>query len=225
MPDLSPTGKARPRLRPYIFALALGFSVGLNVFFALRVYKPNLWHEIRLAMTRPPVPRSDDHCRGPAGAAVIIIEYSDFQCPFSAQIHPSLKKLAEENRIRWVYRSFPLSAIHPQATEAAQAAECAGEQGRFWEYADALFGSQDALRGSGSAGPFLAYLASRVGLDVERFQTCLSAHRYEGRIRSQVADGKSEQIEGTPTIFVNGKRLVGSLPFEQLDRLVRSAGK
>jgi len=225
MLNSNPEREVGAGLRTYFLVCLLGISVGLNIFFGLRIYTPKLWHDLQLAMVRPPVLRSDDHLRGPADGPVTIIEYSDFECPFSAQIHPSLKRLTEENRIRWVYRSFPLSAMHPHAAEAAEAAECAGDQAKFWEYADVLFESQGALRNSGSAASFLTGLADRVGLNEEGFQSCLSAHRSQGRIRSLVAEGKSERIEATPTLFVNGKRQVGSLSFEKLEQLVRGAAK
>ncbi len=223
--NLNSVHKPTATFRTYILAATLGVSMGLNVFFALRVYKPELWHEIELAMIRPPVLRSDDHIRGPGDAQVTVIEYSDFQCTFCAQIHLSLKRLAEGGRIRWVYRNYPLSSIHPRALEAAEAAECAGDQGKFWEYADALFDLQRELEGLEAVGAFLAGLAKRVGLDEERFRKCLSSHQFEGRIRSQVAEANSKRIEATPTIFVNGKRQVGLLPFEQLEQLAQSQRK
>lgn len=223
--NLNSVHKPTTTFRTYILAATLGVSVGLNVFFALRVYKPELWHGIELAMIRPPVLRSDDHVRGRGEAQVTVIEYSDFQCQFCAQIHPSLKRLAEEGKIRWAYRNYPLSLIHPRANEAAEAAECAGGQGKFWEYADALLDLQRELQAEESAGAFLVGLANRVGLDEERFQKCLSSQQFEGRIRSQVAEANSKRIEATPTIFVNGKRQVGSHSFEQLEQLVQSQRK
>jgi protein-disulfide isomerase len=208
-------------IRIYILAAALGVSVGLNVFLALTVYNPKLWHQIELAMIRPPLVRSDDHIRGSGGAQLTIIEYSDFQCPFSAQIHPSLKKLAAEGKIRWVYRNYPLFSIHPRATEAAEAAECASDQGKFWEYADALFEHQRELQSEEHGEAPFARIAASVGLDQEGFQNCLSAQRFHQRVRSQWAEASSLRVDATPTLFLNGKRHVGFLTFEELARLVR----
>src|SRR5262249_16271947 len=152
-------------VRKCTLAALLGVSVGLNIFMAARDYGPGLVRELRLAIVPPPEPRPDDHVRGAASAKVTIIEYSDFQCPFSARLHPSLKRLGGSSRIRWIYRNFPLSSIHPRAEDAALAAECAGEQGRFWEYADALFDAQGAMNGAESSGAFLRQLAKQVGAE------------------------------------------------------------
>jgi protein-disulfide isomerase len=212
----------RPRAT-LILAAVLGVSVGLNVLLFLRAHHPQLWHEIALlVMTRPPVPRADDHVRGQDLAPVTVVEYSDFQCPFCAEIHSSLRRLAEEGKIKWIYRNFPLSSVHPTAIKAAEAAECAGEQSRFWEYADALFESQQQLQTNESGSALLTSLANRLSLDEKRFRECTASQRFEGRIRSQITEANSLQVDSTPTLFVNGKRQVGSLSFEQLDQLVQS---
>lgn len=162
---------------------------------------------------------------GVLAAPVTVIEYSDFQCPYCAQIHQSLKKLAEASKIKWVYRNLPLASIHPYAIEAAEAAECAGQQDKFWEYADALFASQAELRTTESLGIFLTQMAKQVGLEERRFGSCLSSKQFESRVRAQGAEGASLRIDATPTIFVNGKREVGALPVEQLEFLVRNEEK
>src|SRR5262249_19545029 len=125
----------------------------------------------------PPIVRADDHIREVTGASVTVIEYSDFQCPYCAEIHQSLKKLAEASEIKWVYRNLPLTSIHPHALQAAQAAECAGQQDRFWEYADALFESQAELQASESPNMFFNELAKRIGVDETRFRSCLSSNQ------------------------------------------------
>jgi len=214
--------KPRGTSRTYLLSAALGVSVGLNAFLGLKAYKPKLWHQIELAMIRPPVLRADDHVRGPSKASVTVIEYSDFQCPFSAQVHSSLKRLAAEGRIKWVYRSFPLSSIHPRAIQAAEAAECAAEQGKFWEYADVLFDNQRELQAEASPDAFSLLLRDLVGVNHDRFRNCLSAHQFQGRVLSQLAEGNSKHVDATPTLFVNGKRQVGLLPYERLEELVQS---
>ncbi len=223
--SLNSVYKPRGTFRTYILPATLGISVGLNAFLALRLYKPKLWHHIELAMIRPPLLRSDDHVRGPSQAPVTVIEYSDFQCPFSAQIHSSLRRLAAEGKIKWVYRNFPLSSIHPRAIQAAEAAECAGEQSKFWEYADALFDSQGELQAEALQDAVRLRLTDLAGLDQERFRKCLSAQQFEGRVRSQLQEGNSKRIDATPTLFVNGKRQVGFLPYERLEQLVQSRPK
>jgi len=220
-------GEHKPKAAYAISFLAAlcGVSLGFNIFLGIKAYRPKVWQEIVLAMIRPPVLRADDHVRGPKNALVTVIEYSDFQCPFCAQIHPSLKKMAEESEIRWAFRNYPLSSIHPSAMEMAQAAECAGDQGKFWEYADELFDYQGELDANVRLETVLVNLGHRVGLDQERFQRCLSNKQFDARIRAHIVEGSSLRIEATPTIFVNGKREVGSLPFDQLEQLVRSRRK
>jgi predicted DsbA family dithiol-disulfide isomerase len=213
-------GKPKPVLAISFLAALCGISVGFNIFLGLKTYKPKMWQELVLAMVKPPVPRPDDHVRGPADAHVTIIEYSDFQCPFCAQIHSSLKKLTERSEIRWIYRNYPLSSIHPRAIELAEAAECADDQGKFWEYADELFNYQHQLGPEVPLETFLINLGEDVGLNEGRFQTCRSNLQFDARIRAQMAEGASLRIEATPTIFVNGKRQIGSLPFERLEQMV-----
>lgn len=209
--------------RSRLLAAMLAISIGLNIFQGISASYPDLWHNIRLAMIRPPAARPGDHVRGREGVKVTVIEFSDFQCPYCAQLHPSLKRLANEGRINWVYRNFPLSSIHPWAMQAAEAAECAGDQGKFWEYADALFDDQPELENEKqeSLPAFWQSLAKGIGLDEPRFLNCLSSKRFESHIRSDIADGNSQHIDATPTFFINGKRQEGSLPYEQLERLVQ----
>src|SRR5262245_41195843 len=116
-----------------LIAALLGVSLGLNCFLGLKVYRPRFWQDMQLAFVHPPDPRPTDHLRGSGKAPVTVIEYSDFQCPFCAQVHPSLAKLAAEGKIKWIFRHYPLFSIHPMATEAAEAAECVSEHGKFWE--------------------------------------------------------------------------------------------
>lgn len=209
-------------IRTYALAATLGISVGLNVFLTVQVLKPDIWHKLKLATIRPPIVGPEDHIRGSPVAAVTIIEYSDFQCPFCAELHPTLKALVKEGKIRWVYRNYPLPSIHPQAMEAAEAAECADSQDKFWEYADGLFEEQHELGMKQSAEAFFMTLAARVGLDPNRFNACLWTQQFDGRIRSEIAEGNSKGIDATPTFFVNGHRQVGSVPYEQLEKLVDS---
>jgi protein-disulfide isomerase len=109
--------------------------------------------------------------------------------------------------------------------EAAEAAECADNQGKFWEYADGLFEDQRELGTEDSVEAFLVALGGRVGLDQSRFRACLSSQQFDNRIRSQIADGNLQRIDATPTFFVNGRRQVGSVPYQQLEQLVESRRK
>ncbi len=158
---------------------------------------------------------------GPDDAKVTVIEFSDFQCPycqrFATQTLPQLRQ-AYGDKIRFVYRDFPLTAIHQYAMGAAEAAECANEQGKFWEYSDQLWAKQAALQVSD-----LKSYAGKIGLDQAQFDACLDGQKYAADVDANVADGNKAQVQGTPTFFVNGHRLVGALPFAQFQQAIEAA--
>lgn len=178
------------------------------------------------ADTAGPVPpvSDDDWIRGDKDAKVTIVEYSDFQCPFCARFHPTMQQIMTEyaGEVRWVYRHFPLS-FHPEAEPAAEAAECAGEQGKFWEYGDKLIENQAVL---GAAT--YAKIAADLGLNKGKFDTCLSSDRALAKIRAQAASGATAGVSGTPGSFVIGsdgsiQEIRGALPFESVKAAVDAA--
>jgi len=146
-----------------------------------------------------------DHVRGSRDADVVIVEYGDFQCPYCARARPVLAGLQQRHgeRIALVYRHLPL-AMHPQAQAAAEAAEAAAAQGRFWDMHDALFRHQAQL-----APGQLPLLAQELGLDGGRFDADLSERRHRERIREQAEQGKALGASGTPSFFINGERYHG----------------
>jgi protein-disulfide isomerase len=162
---------------------------------------------IHYTLDQPPlsVPVSErDHIRGPAVgvAAATLVEYGDYECPFCRAASLSVKHLLQlVDDLAFVYRHFPLSQIHPHAFQAAEAAEAAGAQGRFWEMHDLLFANQERLE----FGDLLGY-ARMLDLDLERFASELATHAHEGRIREDVMSGIRSGVNGTPTFFVNGVR-------------------
>ncbi len=169
---------------------------------------------------------ADDHVQGPSNAALTMVEYSDFQCPFCARFHPTMLQLmadpAYKGKIRWVFRHFPLS-FHPNAVPAANAAECASEQGKFWEYADGLFTNQDQ-----ESDAYYGTLADKLGLNRSKFDACYSAKKYQARITADQTSGSTAGVNGTPgTIIINkkgNKQLVpGAVPYEQLKAMVDQA--
>ncbi len=148
--------------------------------------------------------------RGPRGAPVTVVEFTDYQCPFCRrhfqEIYPTL--LAEyDSDIRYVVRNFPMSSIHPWAQKASEAAECALDQGRFWEYHDALFQHVTAL-GTDS----LKRYAVDVGLTPARFNRCLDSGEKAQVVSKDIQDARSYGVSGTPTFFINGEILIGAQP-------------
>lgn len=166
----------------------------------------------------------DDHVRGDKNAEVVLYEWSDFECPFCSRFHPTMVQLMNEykGKVKWVYRHYPLS-FHPQATPAANAAECAGEQGKFWEYGDQLFANQSML-----GDTYYKQLAGEVGLNVGNWESCYNSKKYQAKITQQMNDGSAAGVTGTPgTVIVakdGSKQLVpGAVPYEQLKMMVDTA--
>ncbi|MFN8132851.1 MAG: Na+/H+ antiporter NhaA [Solirubrobacteraceae bacterium] len=161
-----------------------------------------------------------DHVRGAADAAVTLVEYGDFECPYCAQAEPMIRAVlaGEDEGLRFVFRHLPLNDVHPRAQLAAEASEAAADQGAFWEMHDLLFSRQDAL-----APRDLARYAEELGLDVERFSEDLRRRRHAGRIREDVAGADRSGVSGTPTFFVNGLRHHGAYDAEGLATAVRLA--
>jgi protein-disulfide isomerase len=149
--------------------------------------------------------------RGPETAAVTIVEFSDFQCPYCRSVAPTLRRIRSEygDRVRFVFKHFPLP-IHKDASKAAEAAACAEEQGRFWEMHDRLFAHARNL----DLDVFFQD-ARDIGLDEAQFSECMLKHQRMDRWQADVAAGKSYGVSGTPTFFVNGIQLTGSVSFEE----------
>ncbi len=143
----------------------------------------------------------EDHVLGDAHAPITVVEYGDFECPTCKQAAPSVKLLLQrfEHRVLFAYRHFPLEALHPHALRAAEAAECAGAQGRFWAMHDLLFENQAHLEGK----HLIAY-AERLGLDHARFIAEMDDEVYLQRIREHIDSGRSSRLRATPGFFVNG---------------------
>jgi protein-disulfide isomerase len=159
----------------------------------------------------------DDHITGAKKAKVTLIEYSDFECPFCGRFVPTVQSVLDNygDSVRVVYRHFPLS-FHPQARPAANASECASEQGKFWEFHDDLFERQDSL----SSATFSA-IAKDIGLNISKFESCVSAKKYDQKVSDDIASGTAAGVNGTPhTILISedGRTipLSGALPFEQV---------
>lgn len=154
--------------------------------------------------------------RGPADAPITIIEFSDYQCPFckraDAIVQEVLKKYPDE--VRFVYRNFPLEQMHPRARPAAEAAMCANEQGKFWEFHEKLFG------GGGLEAADLTAYAESVGLDAGKFKTCVDERRFKDAVEADERAGREAGVTGTPSFFVNGIMFSGAKPVEEFSAVI-----
>jgi protein-disulfide isomerase len=161
-----------------------------------------------------------DHALGPEHAPVVVVEYGDFECPTCKQAAPTVQMLLARfaNRVRIVFRHFPLEEAHPHALAAAEAAESAGEQGKFWEMHDLLFANQDRL----GAKQLHSY-AERLGLDMARFTAEMDDHVFTQRVREHQEGGRRSHLRGTPGFFVNGRIQDVSFGFERLFDAVGAA--
>jgi len=155
--------------------------------------------------------------RGPNAAPVTLVEFSDFHCPFCRQVQPVLIQILQKygTRVRLVYKDMPIDGLHPQARGVAEAARCAADQGRFWEFHDKVYANPP----DGSAGRLQDY-ASQVGIDAQRFEACRSSRKHESGVQRDVQEGADLGITGTPAFFVNGRFLSGSQPFETFTRII-----
>ena len=160
---------------------------------------------------------ASDRSRGPADAPVVIVEFSDFECPYCGRATATLAALMDRypERIRFVYKDFPLPN-HPNAFKAAEAGHCAHEQGMFWELHDRMFGMQDAL----DVESLKAY-ADDLGLDADEFNACLDDGRHAPSVDREMAAGRGYGTTSTPTLFINGRAVFGALPLDVFDRIVR----
>jgi protein-disulfide isomerase len=165
--------------------------------------------------------------RGNPNAPITIVEFSDFQCPYCGRVQPALNELRAKyaDRVKIAYLDFPLLSIHPRAEPAAEAARCAGEQGKFWEYHDLLWASQSKLDDAA-----LSERARTLNLDQQQFESCRASGKYRAKVEEDLQEGMKAGVSGTPGFFINGVFLNGAVPasaFEQIitDELKQSARK
>ncbi|KKU09887.1 MAG: Sodium/proton antiporter [Candidatus Woesebacteria bacterium GW2011_GWB1_45_5] len=176
-----------------------------------------------------PAISGEDHIRGSKDAEIIVIEYSDFECPFCERFHPTMQQALKEygDKIAWVYRQFPLTSIHPRALPAANASECVANlagNNAFWKFADTVFGNQEKYLTD--AGLSEAAVAS--GVKKADFSSCYSAKKFESTVTSQQTGGESAGITGTPGSFVMNKEgeawlVPGAVSFESLKATIDEA--
>jgi protein-disulfide isomerase len=161
---------------------------------------------------------SDDPALGPEDAPIVIVEFADFQCSYCARFAQETQGQILDvygDQVRFVFRNFPLVSIHPQAQKAAEAARCAHDQGKFWEYHDLLFENQQEL----DAGSLKDY-AGRLDLDVVAFDNCLDTNAHSTSVQHELTEGQSYGITGTPSFLINGRLLVGAKPFANFQAII-----
>ena len=173
--------------------------------------------QVLLDPPRVQVSLGEDPVKGPATAPVTIVEFSDFQCPYCARVTPTLKQIEEKygDKVRVVFRDFPLVQIHKDAAKAAEAGECAHEQGKFWEMHDRLFADQSKLQVEA-----LKQKATEIGLDAEKFNQCLDSSKYAAEVQKDVDEGARYGVTGTPAFFINGRMLGGAQPVEAFMQVI-----
>lgn len=177
---------------------------------------------------------SADHIRGNPKAQVMLVEYSDPECPFCKQFHSTLKSIVEKysssGKVAWVYRNYPIDSLHPKARKEAEATECAAELGGndgFWKFYDRLF--EVSPTNNGLDASQLPVIAKYVGLDVEKFNACLSSGKYASKVQTSIDSGTKAGVSGTPTTFIvsgkSSKSIVGAVPASQLETEIQNALK
>ena len=179
---------------------------------------------VEVLVTKPEAPvvnvtyAPDDPIKGNAKAPVTIVEFTDFQCPYCKRSQDTIRQIEQEHSqdVKFVARQYPLP-FHDRAKPAAEAAMCAKEQGKFWEYRDKLFDKQELSDAD------LHRYAQELNLNTKKFDKCLAGHKYAGRVDSDAADGRRFGVNGTPHFFINGQSVVGAQPYQVFDEAIKNA--
>lgn len=225
MPDIK-----KLELSPSVAILGSGVLIAGAILFtnyypAGQVVAPvGATGQVETIAIRPP--SANDHIVGSPNAKVVLVEYSDFQCPYCSLIHPTLKRVVEESQgeVAWVYRHFPLESIHAQAFPAAVASECIAEQlgnTGFWAFADKIFANQKSI-----SATYYKQVAGELGADPAAFASCVASGKYDQKIKTDNNEAIDNGGNGTPfTVVVSGKEQVpfsGALPYEQIKAVIQS---
>jgi protein-disulfide isomerase len=154
---------------------------------------------------------------GPADAPVTIVEFSDYHCPFCKRAEETVEQLLARygDRIRVVFKDFPIGQLHPQAAKAHEAARCAADQGKFWEYHKLLFAGSPQTTTDQLTG-----IAQRAGMDMSRFEPCLGQAMHRAAVQQDVDEGTKLGVAATPTFFINGRPIAGAQPLETFVRVI-----
>jgi len=173
---------------------------------------------MKISATLIPPVSGRDHIQGPSDAPITLVEYGDYQCPYCGEAHPVVKQLQKTlgKQLRFVFRNFPLTQAHPYAMIAAESAEAAGLQGKFWQMHDWIFEHQEDLEPD-----ILSSWAEKVGLNVREFAKAINEEAVTQRIAEDVESGDSSGVDGTPCFFINGARYDGETDYDSMQSALR----
>ncbi len=216
------TSTARHSPLALVVFLVLGFAAGLAVGYfswgsAPIEVKADQSADTVQASKRYDVPIGTAPIWGPQAAPITIIEFSDYECPYcrkwTSEIWPQIEQ-AYPDQIRLVYKDFPLSQMHPNASPAASAARCADDQGKYWLFHDQLFAS------SSLSAQIFNRIATSIGLNLTQWKDCINSDKYKADIEADYSYGAQLGITGTPTFFINGLPMVGAQPFSAFKQVI-----
>jgi protein-disulfide isomerase len=214
------TGLASSRLQVWVAVVLMGILViGGTPFLFGCGGGPKEAGPTTKDLSSDPLDVNKGWSKGAEQAKVVIIEFSDFQCPFCALVQPTLDRVMEHygDQVKLIYRHFPLAKTHPYALKAAVAAEAAGNQGKFWEMHDKLYQNQEKLSDND-----LRRYAQELGLDMERFEKDLDSSQLEEKVLQDKEDGLKAGVSGTPAFFINGTYISGNQPFGKFKELIEA---
>lgn len=208
-------------LRPawtYVIVLMAAIVSGVPAFlFLSRHGEPPPGQPAPLEALASRLVRPESHLTGNLGAPVTVVEFADFECPYCGQAEKTVREIRQKygNEMRFVFRHFPQPRLHPLAEKAAEASECAAEQGKFWEAAEKFYDQQNDLSPAA-----LERYAQELGLDLDRFRQCLSSGRPTARVQQDVEDARALGIRWTPTFIIGQRKIEGALELAQFSKLI-----
>lgn len=204
--------------------LVIVIAVGLAASAAVFLSRTSGSSDEKPSSTSNVVIKGGGHFRGPENAQVTLVEFGDYECPSCGAYHPFVKEILSRypDKLRLEFHHYPLVGVHRNAMIGAMAAEAAGEQGKYWEMHDALFENQRAWGESPNAEAILLVLASRLGLDLNKFQQALRSPAVQNRILQDVARGDAAHVNETPTFFIDGQRVYLKASIEDFVQVIEA---
>lgn len=215
-----------------------GYFIGINSAEPEQIYIQNAEDILGTTENKqaipPPISLDDDPVLGNPNAPLTMVEFSDFQCPFCAKFHAQTLPLIKENyiksgKVNFVYRDFPITGIHPNAMPAALAAECADDQGKFWEYHDMIFANQDSWKSLDVSSAYVTFqeYAKELGLDTSEFSSCLTTAKHSQEVNKDLQDGQNYGVAGTPGFFIGNEKIGyvavgGAKPYDAFEQVLNS---